>query len=59
MEILNLISKNPKISREGLSGRIGINPSAVQKHLQKLKKMGLLERIGPAKGGHWEVIDNP
>ena len=57
-EILNLISKDPKISREGLSGKIGINPSAVQKHIQKLKKMGLLKRIGPDKGGHWEVLEN-
>jgi len=26
--------------------------------ISTLKKKGKLKRIGPDKGGHWEVIDN-
>ena len=46
---------NPRISRKELSKSIGINQSAIQKHLDKLKQAGILKRIGPAKGGYWKV----
>jgi len=36
--------------------KIGISPRAVEKQIAKLKKSGRLRRIGPAKGGHWEVL---
>nr|CBH38363.1 putative regulatory protein [uncultured archaeon] len=55
IEILKLIMNNPRISRKELSKSIGINQSAIQKHLDKLKQAGILERIGSARGGHWEV----
>ncbi|MFQ5531082.1 MAG: winged helix-turn-helix transcriptional regulator [Candidatus Nanoarchaeia archaeon] len=35
-EILKLLKENPKISRAKLSELLDINPSAVQKHLEKL-----------------------
>jgi len=55
-QILKLIIENPKISRAKLSEILGINPSAVQKHLEKLKSLGLIKRVGPDKGGYWEVL---
>jgi predicted ArsR family transcriptional regulator len=38
-----------------LSEKLQINPSAVQKHIEKLKKEGMIERIGGDRGGHWEI----
>ena len=29
--------------------------NAIQKHIANLKSAGRLRRIGPDKGGHWEV----
>jgi ATP-dependent DNA helicase RecG len=55
-QILEIIQDNPKMSRLELSKDLGINPSAVQKHIEKLKEKGLLRRIGPDKGGYWEVL---
>jgi len=55
-KILVLIKKNPVISKKELSGRIGISVTAIDKNIRRLKKKGLIKRIGPAKGGHWEVI---
>lgn len=55
-EIITMIEKNPLISRKELSSILKINPSAVQKHLKRLKEKGLLKRVGPDKGGHWEVL---
>jgi predicted HTH transcriptional regulator len=38
-----------------LSEIIGISQTAIENNITKLKEKGLLKRIGPAKGGHWEV----
>jgi len=57
IEILMLIKENPKISRRELSKILSINPSAVQKHLKKLKEKRVLRRIGPDRGGYWEVVE--
>ena len=53
--ILNMLSKDGSLSAASLAKRIGISPKAVEKHLANLKASGLLRRIGPDKGGHWEV----
>ena len=55
LKILELIKQNPKISRKELCEELKINPSAVQKHIEKLKKANKIERIGGAKGGEWRI----
>ena len=55
-KILLLLSENPSDTTEILASRIGISTRAVEKHLANLKAKGLLLRIGPDKGGHWEVV---
>lgn len=54
-EVLELIRERPKITRKELSEKLGINPSAIQKHIQKLKAENLIERVGGNKGGHWKI----
>ncbi|MBO5482695.1 MAG: Fic family protein [Spirochaetaceae bacterium] len=54
-KILELLKNNPKISRNELSEELKINSSAIQKHIEKLKKSNVIERIGGAKGGEWRV----
>ncbi len=53
--ILEMIHANPKITVTDLASRLGISRTAVDKNIQLLKANGWLERIGPAKGGHWKV----
>ena len=55
VKILKLMRENKYISKKEISEKIGISTTAVDKNLDKLKQAGILERIGPAKGGHWEV----
>lgn len=55
-KIYELIKENPSMSRKKLSDTLSINPSAVQKHIEKLKKEGIIIRKNGAKGGHWEVL---
>ena len=54
--ILILIKENPYISKKELSKTIGISTTAIDKNITRLKKEGLLRRIGPDKGGYWEVV---
>ena len=56
-KILELLRENPKLTTAGLAQAMGISPKGVEKQLAHLKREGLLRRIGPDKGGHWEVVD--
>lgn len=55
-EILELIKSNPRILAKEIAAKKSISWRAVMKHIAHLKKDGRLRRIGPRKGGHWEVI---
>ena len=57
-KILELIMENPYISKKEMAERIGISTTAIDKNIRTLKKKGLLRRIDPAKGGHWEIIES-
>ena len=54
--ILDLIKENPSISKKEMSKAIGIRSSSIDKNITTLKEKGYLKRVGPAKGGHWELI---
>ena len=56
-KILELLRENPKLTTAGLAQAVGISSKGVEKQLAHLKREGLLRRIGPDKGGHWEVVD--
>ena len=55
-KIIKLIKDNAAISKKELSHKIGISTTAIDKNISQLKKKGLLRRVGPDKGGHWEII---
>ena len=54
-EIIQIISENSRITQNEISEKIGIAPQNIRKYITKLKQKGLLLRIGPDKGGYWEV----
>lgn len=53
-EILVLIQRNPKVSYRSLAEQLGINQSALQKHLNHLKDAGWIERMGGTRG-YWVI----
>lgn len=57
-EVLELIKDNPKITRKELAIRLDINQSAIQRHIQRLKTEGFIERVGGDRGGYWTVKEN-
>ena len=54
-KIVALLAQDGKLSAAALAKQIGISAKAIEKHLAKLKAEGIIERIGPAKGGYWKV----
>ena len=54
-KIIALLSENAELSAVALAKKIGISAKAIEKHLANLKADGIIERIGPAKGGYWKV----
>lgn len=56
-EIIDLIEKDSKISLRKIAKTLNINNSAVQEHLNALKKKGVLERVGGTRG-YWKVLRN-
>lgn len=56
-KILELIKQNPKYTKEDLARQLDVTIDGVKYHIKKLRKKGLLKRIGPAKGGHWKIIE--
>ena len=54
--ILLLLSENPAASIPELAEKIEKSERAVERAIRKLREEGRIRRIGPAKGGHWEVV---
>lgn len=54
--ILEIIEETPHASRKDIAERIGISEDGVKKQLANLKRMGLIERVGAARGGYWKII---
>ncbi len=55
-KILEFIKQNPKISRRELAEKIGISEDGIKFNLTQLKKQKKIKRIGPDKGGYWEIL---
>ena len=56
-KILEAIMNKPDITKKELAVVIGITEDGVKYHITRLRKKGVLKRIGPDKGGHWEIVD--
>ncbi|UKK80535.1 putative DNA binding domain-containing protein [Segatella bryantii] len=50
------ISKNSTISTKKLAAMYSLSERQVQRIMTKLKEQSVIRRIGPDKGGHWEII---
>ena len=56
-KILNLIKRNPNITTQEMSDLIGIDRSNVWRNMKMMQQQGIIRRVGPDKGGHWEIIE--
>lgn len=57
LKIVRIMADEPGVTIPELAERIGIGERAVKKNIANLQAAGKLRRVGPDKGGHWEVMD--
>lgn len=54
-KILKLLADTPDMTIPQLAKELGLSTRAVEKQIAKLQQDNQLKRIGPARGGHWQV----
>ena len=52
---MEVLRKNPNYTQKQVADEIGIGFVTVREYIGKLRKKGVLVRVGPDKGGHWQV----
>ena len=55
-QILELLRQHPHMVARELAQQVGISSRKIEQNIARLKELQLLQRIGPAKGSHWEVL---
>ncbi len=55
-KIIKVIRENPQITVRELTTIVGLSRRGVEKNIKKLQIQGILRRVGPDKGGHWELL---
>lgn len=57
-KIVDVLREHPTAGRAELAKILGgITEDGVKYHLTKLKKQGIIRRVGPDKGGYWEILN--
>ena len=56
-KILNLLTQDCMMTIATLSSQLGISERAISKQIRNLQAQNRLRRVGPDKGGHWEVLE--
>lgn len=56
VKILRLIHENPVTSKSAMAKELGISTTAVDGHINALRELGIINRIGGNKGGEWKII---
>ena len=55
-KILDAIRNNPKVTQSQLAKITGLTVRGVEWNMKKLQETKVIKRVGPNKGGHWEII---
>ena len=56
-KILAMIQSMPDVTVAELANATGLSISGVRWNLNKLRDEKRIQRVGPDKGGHWEVLE--
>src|SRR5690606_6005196 len=54
-KILDLIRTDNQATIPELSNALQVTTRTIERNLRKLKQQGLIQRVGPAKGGYWKI----
>jgi len=57
-EILDLMYKNPNITRQEIASDVNKTMATIKKHIATLNEIGIIEYLGSSKKGEWVVNSN-
>ncbi|MBN2650903.1 MAG: winged helix-turn-helix transcriptional regulator [Spirochaetales bacterium] len=57
LKVIDEIYKNKKASISSIADATNLSTTGVEKIIARLKNKNILKRVGPYKGGHWEIVD--
>ena len=55
-KLVGIIKVNSKVTIKELTSLLNITRRGVEEQIKSLKDKGVIRRVGPAKGGHWELL---
>jgi ATP-dependent DNA helicase RecG len=55
--LVELIRTQPELTIPEMAERLNRSVSAIEKQMRQLRDNEIVARIGPDKGGHWEVLE--
>ena len=55
-DILRLLNGQPTMTAAQLAERIGVTSRTIERYLKLLQDKSALQRVGPRKGGYWQVL---
>jgi len=56
-KILRHLKQNPKAIYSELANKTGFSKATIKRHIQELKKSGIIDRIGSDKTGYWKIVE--
>ena len=56
-KILDVISTDKSITIAKLEVELNLGHTTLKKILREMQNENIIRRVGPDKGGHWEVIE--
>jgi len=56
-KILAILERDAHRTIPELACLIGVTERSIKRNIRKLQDKGRLRRVGPAKGGHWKVLE--
>jgi ATP-dependent DNA helicase RecG len=54
-KVIGLIAANPRVTTQKMAEALAMSRAGIEKVVRRLKEEGRLKRVGPDKGGRWEV----
>ncbi|MFN5286681.1 MAG: winged helix-turn-helix transcriptional regulator, partial [Planctomyces sp.] len=56
-KLLAVIRKRPEITIPELAAKSGRTERTIERLVRQLRENEIIGRVGPAKGGHWEILE--
>jgi predicted HTH transcriptional regulator len=56
-KIVEVMGVTPTITIPELAGILGVTERSIERNIRMLQEKGIIRRVGPAKGGHWQVLE--